>query len=127
MLSKTSPLGNFLPTGTLLTFEMVLPSIYNNGECSHVYVMMIHFLLFLCAIFCFFFHFTHSFHGLHSNLYYGFVTPTGLSVLKSGLLDVVVPKDHMFRLTIISATVFLAIVVSNHRITNCLFRQNTKT
>ncbi|KAL2321820.1 hypothetical protein Fmac_026199 [Flemingia macrophylla] len=113
---------------------MVLPSIYKNGECSHVYVMMIHFLLFLCAIFCFFFHFTHSFHGLHSNLYYGFVTPTGLSVLKSGLLDVAVPKDHRFRLTftyfiraIISATVFLAIAVSNHRITNCLFRQNTKT
>ncbi|KAL2321822.1 hypothetical protein Fmac_026201 [Flemingia macrophylla] len=74
------------------------------------------------------------FHGLHTNLYYGFVTPTGLSVLKSGLLDVAVPKDHKFRLaftyffrTIISATVFLAIIVSNHMITNCLFRQNTKT
>ncbi|KAL2345586.1 hypothetical protein Fmac_006871 [Flemingia macrophylla] len=128
-LSKTSLLGNFLPTGTLLTFEMVLPSIYKNGECSHVHVMMIHLLLLLCALSCFFFHFTDSFHGPDGNLYYGFVTPTGLSVFKPGLPDLAVPKDHRFRLAftdfvhaVMSAMVFLAIAVSDHRVTNCLFR-----
>ncbi|KAL0898391.1 hypothetical protein Bca101_082352 [Brassica carinata] len=35
-VSKTSMLVNFLPTGTLLMFEMVLPSIYRDGDCGDV-------------------------------------------------------------------------------------------
>ncbi|CAN1794382.1 Protein DMP8 [Linum perenne] len=35
-MSKTLMLINFLPTGTLLTFEMLLPSVSKNGECTHV-------------------------------------------------------------------------------------------
>ncbi|KAL5143548.1 Protein DMP8 [Glycine soja] len=36
------------------------------------HTLLIHFLLFVCALSCFFFHFTDSFHG---TVYYGFVTP----------------------------------------------------
>lgn len=68
-LSKTSMLVNFLPTGTLLTFEMVLPSIYRNGNCSPVTSLMIHVLLGLCALSCFFFHFTDSFRGPDGKVY----------------------------------------------------------
>ena len=60
-LSKTSMLANFLPTGTLLTFEMVLPTVYGAGECSPVAAHMITALLGLCTLSCFFFHFTDSF------------------------------------------------------------------
>lgn len=127
-LSKTSLLGNFLPTGTLLTFEMVLPSIYKNGQCTHVHVIMIHFLLVMCALSCFFFHFTDSFHGADGNVYYGFVTPKGLSVFKPGLADVAVPKDDRYKVgfqdfvhAVMSVMVFVAIAVSDHRVTNCLF------
>ncbi|TKY65175.1 hypothetical protein E2542_SST08031 [Spatholobus suberectus] len=125
-LSKTSLLGNFLPTGTLLTFEMVLPSIYRNGQCTHVHTLMIHFLLAVCALSCFFFHFTDSFHGPDGNVYYGFVTPRGLSVFKTGL-PVAVPKDDKFKVgftdfvhAVMSVMVFVAIAVSDHRVTNCL-------
>ncbi|MED6168902.1 hypothetical protein PIB30_015958 [Stylosanthes scabra] len=91
-ISKTSLLGNFLPTGTLLTFEMILPSIYKNGKCTHVQTLMIHILLMLCSLSCFFFHFTDSFRGPDGTVYYGFVTPKGLSVFKPGI-PVEVPKD----------------------------------
>lgn len=60
-LSKTSMLVNFLPTGTLLTFEMLLPPVSGDGSCSPVSTMMIHLLLAICAASCFFFHFTDSF------------------------------------------------------------------
>ncbi|XP_057436007.1 protein DMP9-like [Lotus japonicus] len=126
-LSKTSLLGNFLPTGTLLTFEMVLPSIYKNGECTHVNTVMIHLLLTLCALSCFFFHFTDSFHGPDGNVYYGFVTPRGLSVFKPGLV-VAVPQDDKYKVgfqdfvhAVMSVMVFVAIAFSDHRVTNCLF------
>ncbi|XP_027331815.1 protein DMP9-like [Abrus precatorius] len=131
-LSKTSMLGNFLPTGTLLTFEMVLPSIYQNGQCTHIQTIMIHFLLLLCAFSCFFFHFTDSFHGTDGNVYYGFVTTKGLSVFKPGL-HVAIPKDEKFKVgltdfvhAVMSVMVFVAIAVSDHRVTSCLFPGHEK-
>ncbi|KAL3840581.1 hypothetical protein ACJIZ3_025172 [Penstemon smallii] len=126
-LSKTSLLANFLPTGTLLTFEMVLPSVYGNGRCSHVTTLMIYTLLGLCTLSCFFFHFTDSFRGPDGKVYYGFVTPKGLAVFKSGL-GVEVPKDDKFKVgvsdfvhALMSVLVFVAIALSDHRVTGCVF------
>ncbi|PIA62713.1 hypothetical protein AQUCO_00200617v1 [Aquilegia coerulea] len=126
-LSKTSMLVNFLPTGTLLTFEMVLPSVSGDGKCSPVNTMMIYVLMGLCALSCFFFHFTDSFKGPDDKVYYGFVTPRGLAVFKSGL-GVEVPKDERYKVgftdlvhALMSVMVFMAIALSDHRITNCLF------
>lgn len=126
-LSKTSLLANFLPTGTLLTFEMVLPSVYANGECSPVTTHMIYSLLGLCTLSCFFFHFTDSFRGPDGKVYYGFVTPNGLAVFKAGL-GVEVPRDERFKVglsdfvhAVMSVLVFVAIALSDHRITGCVF------
>ncbi|CAK9162913.1 unnamed protein product [Ilex paraguariensis] len=131
-LSKTSMLANFLPTGTLLTFEMVIPSIYHNGECTPVSTLMIHVLLGLCALSCFFFHFTDSFRGPDGKVYYGFVTHKGLAVFKPGL-NVDVPKEERYKLgftdfvhAIMSVMVFMAIALSDHRVTNCLFPGHEK-
>lgn len=131
-LSKTSMLVNFLPTGTLLTFEMVLPSVYGKGECSHVTTLMIHFLLGLCTLSCFFFHFTDSFRGPDGKVYYGFVTPKGLTVFKHGL-GVEVPKDERYKVGLtdfvhafMSVLVFVAIAFSDHRVTDCLFPNHAK-
>ncbi|KAM6602327.1 hypothetical protein CsatA_021936 [Cannabis sativa] len=131
-LSKTSMLANFLPTGTLLTFEMVLPSIYGNGECSPVSTTMMHVLLGLCSLSCFFFHFTDSFRGPDGKVYYGFVTTKGLAVFKPGL-DVEVPKDERYKLgvtdfvhALMSVLVFTAIAFSDHRITDCVFPGHEK-
>lgn len=131
-LSKTSMLVNFLPTGTLLTFEMLLPSVSGDGSCSPVSTMMINVLLGICAISCFFFHFTDSFRGPDGKVYYGFVTPKGLAVFKSGL-GVEVPKEERFRVgfvdfvhALLSVLVFAAIALSDHRVTNCLFPGHEK-
>lgn len=131
-LSKTSMLVNFLPTGTLLTFEMVLPSVYGKGECSHVSTLMIHVLLGICNLSCFFFHFTDSFRGPDGKVYYGFVTPKGLAVFKPGL-GVEVPKDERYKVgftdfvhAMMSVLVFVAISFSDHRVTDCLLPGHDK-
>ncbi|XP_044507061.1 protein DMP8-like [Mangifera indica] len=131
-ISKTSMLVNFLPTGTLLTFEMVLPSVYSNGDCSPVSTLMLHVLLGLCALSCFFFHFTDSFRGPNGKVYYGFVTPKGLAVFKPGL-EVEVPKEERFKLglndfvhAVMSVMVFVAIAFSDRRVTRCLFPGHEK-
>ncbi|XP_021889697.1 uncharacterized protein LOC110808496 [Carica papaya] len=131
-ISKTSMLVNFLPTGTLLTFEMVLPSVYRYGDCTAINTMMIHVLLTLCALSCFFFHFTDSFRGPDGKVYYGMVTPKGLAVFKTGL-DVEIPTDERYKLgltdfvhAIMSVMVFMAIAFSDHRVTNCLFPGHEK-
>ncbi|PIN13777.1 hypothetical protein CDL12_13609 [Handroanthus impetiginosus] len=131
-LSKTSLLANFLPTGTLLTFEMVLPSVYADGQCSHVTTLMIYTLLGLCTLSCFFFHFTDSFRGPDGKVYYGFVTPRGLAVFKAGL-GVEVPRDEKFKVglsdlvhAIMSVLVFVAIALSDYRVTGCVFPGHAK-
>lgn len=131
-LSKTSMLLNFLPTGTLLTFEMLLPSASGDGSCSPVSTHMIHALLSLCSLSCFFFHFTDSFKAPNGKVYYGFVTPRGLSLFRTGL-GIEVPKDDRYKVgisdfvhAIMSVTVFMAIALSDHRVTNCLFPGHVK-
>ncbi|KAF7851697.1 hypothetical protein BT93_L3210 [Corymbia citriodora subsp. variegata] len=131
-LSKTSMLANFLPTGTLLTFEMLLPSAYGSGECTEVNTSMIHVLLGLCSLSCFFFHFTDSFKTADGKVYYGFVTPRGLSLFKTGL-GVEVPQDERYRVrfsdlvhAVMSVMVFAAIALSDYRVTNCLFPGHVK-
>jgi hypothetical protein len=81
----------------------------------------------MCALSCFFFHFTDSFHGADGNVYYGFVTRKGLSVFKPGL-TVLVPKDDKYKVgfqdfvhAVMSVMVFVAIAFSDYRVTNCLF------
>ncbi|XP_019155731.1 PREDICTED: uncharacterized protein LOC109152487 [Ipomoea nil] len=81
-----------LPTGTLLTFEMVLPSVYDKGECSGVSAALILVLLALYSLSCFFFHFTDSFRGPDGKVFYGFVTLGGLAMFKSDP-GVEIPKD----------------------------------
>ncbi|GMH01727.1 hypothetical protein Nepgr_003566 [Nepenthes gracilis] len=131
-LSKTSMLAHFLPTGTLLTFEMVLPSVYGTGDCTRVSTIMMMALLGLCTLSCFFFHFTDSFRAPDGKVYYGFVTRKGLSVFKAGL-NVEVPDDERLRVqfsdlvhAVMSVMVFLAIAFSDSRVTNCIFPGHAK-
>lgn len=130
--SKTSMLINFLPTGTLLKFEMLPPSASNNGDCSPVSTQIIHSLIGLCSLSCFFFHFTDSFKGPDGTVYYGFVTPRGLALFEP-CPGLEVPKDGKYKVgltdfvhAIMSVTVFAAIAFSDHRVTDCLFPGHVK-
>jgi len=65
-------------------------------------------------------------------VYYGFVTPKGLAVFKSGL-GVDLPKDERYKLgftdfvhAIMSVMVFMATAFSDLRVTGCLFPGHVK-
>ncbi|KAG2307601.1 hypothetical protein Bca52824_027349 [Brassica carinata] len=131
-VSKTSMLVNFLPTGTLLMFEMVLPSIYRDGDCNGINTLMIHLLLLLCAMSCFFFHFTDSFKASDGKIYYGFVTPRGLAVFMKPPAEIPVSDDRYklrvndFVHAVMSVLVFMAIAFSDRRVTGCLLSGKEK-
>ncbi|CAN4081300.1 unnamed protein product [Withania somnifera] len=118
--------------GTLLTFEMLLPSVFGKGDCSPITTFMILTLLGLCTLSCFFFHFTDSFRGPDGKVYYGFVTPRGLKVFKTGL-GMEIPNDERYVVgftdfvhAVMSVLVFVAIAFSDHRVTLCLFAGHAK-
>lgn len=122
-LSKTSMLANFLPTGTLLAFETLLPAASGNGSVS---VVMLRALLALCGASCFVFHFTDSFRAPDGTVYYGFVTPRGLSLFRTGL-GVDAPREDRYRLgfvdvvhAVMSVVVFAAIALSDYRVSACI-------
>ncbi|KAL0741888.1 hypothetical protein Bca4012_083401 [Brassica carinata] len=123
-VSKTSMLVNFLPTGTLLMFEMVLPSIYRDGDCNGINTLMIHLLLLLCAMSCFFFHFTDSFKASDGKIYYGG------DVIAEAEIPV---SDDRYKLrvndfvhAVMSVLVFMAIAFSDRRVTGCLLSGKEK-
>lgn len=131
-LSKTSMLANFLPTGTLLTFEMLLPAATGDGTCSAVSAAMLRALLALCATSCFLFHFTDSFRAPDGKVYYGFVTPRGLSLFRTGL-GVEVPREERYRLAfvdvvhaVMSVLVFAAVALADYRVSGCLVAGHRK-
>ncbi|KAI3864222.1 hypothetical protein MKW92_044210 [Papaver armeniacum] len=122
-LSKTSLLANWLPTGTLLTFEMIIPSVAGNDlSCTSVRATMMIILLCLCGASCFFFHFTDSFKGPNGKVYYGYVTPRGLAVFKPDL-GVHTPKDEKYELKFSDLVHALMSVTQR---TDCLFRKHVK-
>ncbi|GJN00236.1 hypothetical protein PR202_ga17652 [Eleusine coracana subsp. coracana] len=116
----------FLPTGTLLAFETLLPAASGNGTCSAVSVVTLRVLLALCGASCFVFHFTDSFRAPDGKVYYGFVTPRGLSLFRTGL-GVEAPREDRFRLgfvdvvhAVMSVLVFAAIALSDYRVSACV-------
>lgn len=96
----------FLPaTGIYFFFNLALPFID---------FLMIPFLLGLCSVSCFVFHFIDSFQG--GAVYYGFVvTPKGLSVFERGL-----KIAHAIMLVM----VFVATALSDHRVRSCFFPEH---
>ncbi|XP_043725514.1 protein DMP8-like [Telopea speciosissima] len=131
-LSKTSILVNFLPTGTLLAFEMLLPSVSGNGKCNAVSTFLIGSIVALCATTCCFFHFTDSYRE-DQKVYYGFVTFKGLMVFKDGegVKFIAQPSRLKAGFTdfihaVMSAMVFVAIAFSDQRVTTCLFPGHAK-
>ncbi|OEL32994.1 hypothetical protein BAE44_0005985 [Dichanthelium oligosanthes] len=131
-LAKTSMLANFLPTGTLLAFEVVLPAASGDGSCSPVSAAMLRALLALCAASCFLFHFTDSFRAPDGKVYYGVVTPGGLSLFRTGL-GVEVPREDRYRLAfvdvvhaVMSVLVFAAVTLADYRVSGCLLPSHRK-
>ncbi|XP_041019883.1 SH3 domain-containing protein C23A1.17-like [Juglans microcarpa x Juglans regia] len=77
---KASNLANLLPTGTVLAFQSLVPSLSNSGKCGIFHKYLIGFVIAVCAATCFLSSFTDSFE-YNEKLYYGFATCNGLCVL----------------------------------------------
>lgn len=130
--SAASKLSNFLPTGTTLIFNTILPTIYRGGQCSPLSTIMMHVLLGLCVAICFFSQFTDSFPGPDKKPIYGFVLPSGLKVFNPDPA-VQVPTNSKYKMefadyvhALLSVVVFLAIAFSDQRVIDCLLPQKTE-
>lgn len=80
VLAGASNLANLLPTGTVLTFQTLIPSFTDGGSCliTHQYLTLA--LIILCAAACFFSSFTDSFLDQNGKIHYGIAVPKGFCV-----------------------------------------------
>ncbi|KAG4163491.1 hypothetical protein ERO13_D01G174500v2 [Gossypium hirsutum] len=77
-LASTANLANLLPTGTLLAFQLLVPTFTNNGSCDAATRSMTLLLLLLLALSCFLASFTDSVKSSDGQVYYGFATFKGM-------------------------------------------------
>ncbi|KAL4637189.1 hypothetical protein ACB092_03G062200 [Castanea dentata] len=74
LANKAANLANLLPTGTVLLFQALTPSLANStGKCQYFNKYLIGFVIIICAATCFLSSFTDSF-MVDGKLYYGFAT-----------------------------------------------------
>ncbi|KAH0992105.1 hypothetical protein GBA52_003588 [Prunus armeniaca] len=73
-------LANLLPTGTVLAFQALTPSISYNGRCHTFNQYLVAFVILVCSVICFVSSFIDSL-PWEGKVYYGFATSKGLCVL----------------------------------------------
>ncbi|KAH7282822.1 hypothetical protein KP509_35G048900 [Ceratopteris richardii] len=87
-IQSIGQLSNFLPTGTALVFQFILPIVSENGQCpSTADIVMTATILGLLAILCFFMSFTDTYIAPDGSRYYGVATPHGLWIPDGPHLD----------------------------------------
>eukprot|EP01018_Ginkgo_biloba_P016638 Gb_04838 [translate_table: standard] len=127
-LASTAHLANLLPTGTLLAFQILCPTLSNNGRCDPVGRFMTQILLTLCGISCFMACFTDSFRGSDGKIYYGFATPRGFWTFEyvNGGNEVPDPAKYKLRFVdfvhaFLSVLVFGAIALYDRNVVSCFY------
>ncbi|XP_038973374.1 protein DMP3-like [Phoenix dactylifera] len=131
-LSTAANLAQLLPTGSVLAFQALSPSIANQCICyaSNKYITLS--LLLICTISCIFFSFTDSFKGTNGKLYYGMATCKSFIVFNyqpsDGDRSKVLEDLLRFRIrwldyvhAFFSVLLFLALTFSDTNIQNCFF------
>ncbi|XVF45909.1 hypothetical protein PTKIN_Ptkin02bG0246100 [Pterospermum kingtungense] len=128
-LTSTANLANLLPTGTLLAFQLLMPTFTNNGSCDSATRPLTLILLFLLALSCFLASFTDSVKSLDGQVYYGFATFKGMFLFDypdptgSGLPDL--SKYRIMFIdgvhAVLSVFVFGAVALRDKNVLNCLY------
>ncbi|KAI3780590.1 hypothetical protein L2E82_10574 [Cichorium intybus] len=124
----TAHLANLLPTGTVLTFQILAPVITHEGKCRTQFSQILTFILLsLCGISCFVLSFSDSFRDKNGKVCYGMATLSGLWVI-DGLAKVPPEKASEYKMKFIdvfhgflSATVFVAVAGFNRNVANCFY------
>nr|POF15841.1 hypothetical protein CFP56_35277 [Quercus suber] len=134
MANKAANLANLLPTGTVLLFQALTPSLANStGKCQYFNKYLIGSLIIICAATCFLSSFTDSF-MVDNKLFFGFATFKDFWVLNYDSVtsqDVetkvrentkkhkIIPKDYVHAFG--SLLVFLIFAFSSSDVLHCFF------
>ncbi|XP_068657821.1 protein DMP6-like [Aristolochia californica] len=78
---STAHLANLLPTGTVLTFQLLSPVFTNQGKCNLTNQYLTECLIVLCGISCFVLSFTDSYRDGEGKVRHGLATMNGLWVI----------------------------------------------
>ncbi|OIV97126.1 hypothetical protein TanjilG_00155 [Lupinus angustifolius] len=124
---STAHLANHLPTGTVLSFQLLSPIFTNQGHCDSVTKFMTIALVAICGASCFVLCFTDSFRDTKGNVCYGFATFRGLCVI-DGSATLPHELDSKYRLrfidfvhAVMSILVFAAIALFDQNVVGCFF------
>ncbi|XP_062005534.1 protein DMP10-like [Rosa rugosa] len=130
-LSKMGSLANLLPTGTVLAFQAITPSLSYNGRCHIFNKYLVAFVMLACSLVCFVSSFTDSLE-YEQKVYYGIATFNGLSVFNYERREVeekaledklkslkIIPRDYLH--AFLSVFVFLIFACSSLEVQTCYF------
>ncbi|KAJ0971613.1 hypothetical protein J5N97_019572 [Dioscorea zingiberensis] len=124
---STAHLANLLPTGTVLTFQLLSPIFTNQGHCDHSNQTITTLLLSLCTLSCFLLTFTDSFRDPSGKVRYGVATFRGLWVIDAGPgLPPEMGKSYRMKLidwvhAFMSVLVFAAVALFDQNVVMCFF------
>ncbi|KAK9065302.1 hypothetical protein SSX86_016685 [Deinandra increscens subsp. villosa] len=130
----TSHLANLLPTGSVLTFQTLVPVFTHAGTCrTQVSQVLTSILLFVCGIWCFVLCFTDSFRDKNGKVRYGIATFSGLWVI-DGSTRVLPEEASAYKVRFIdvfhgllSLAVFAIIAVFDKNVVNCYCPKPSET
>ncbi|KAI3440763.1 uncharacterized protein J3R85_003218 [Psidium guajava] len=124
----TAYLANLLPTGTVLTFQVVSPVLTHQGKCptslNHTLTLA---LLALCAVSCFFLCFTDTVRDERGKVRHGIATFKGLWVLDGSVqLSSEAAAGYRIRLLdllhgVMSMLVFASIALFDPNVVKCFY------
>ncbi|KAI5351317.1 hypothetical protein L3X38_004208 [Prunus dulcis] len=131
-LSTAGNLANLLPTGTVLAFQALTPSISYNGRCHTFNKYLVALVILACSVICFVSSFTDSL-PWEGKVYYGVATSGGLLVLNDDDHEIdknedirqelkklhVKPKDFIHAFA--SVFVFMIFAFSSSEVQGCYF------
>ncbi|KAL9177204.1 hypothetical protein ABFS82_01G044000 [Erythranthe guttata] len=128
----TAHLSNLLPTGSVLTFQILSPVFTHEGKCkSFVSQSTTLFLLGLCSVSCFLLCFTDSFRDERGKVRYGLATFRGLWIIDGGgaAAPAMAPEEAAkYRLgfgdffhALMSVMVFAAVAMFDQNVINCFY------
>ncbi|CAN0896752.1 Protein DMP6 [Linum grandiflorum] len=130
----TELLTKLLPTGSVLTFQVVSPILTNQGKCmtptSRSLALS---LLTLCGLSCFFQCLTDSFKDAKGKIRYGLATFNGLWVIDGSKAKLCPEEASQYRLRFVdlfhatmSALVFGAVALFDKNVVSCFFPEPTE-
>ncbi|ONK80523.1 uncharacterized protein A4U43_C01F18790 [Asparagus officinalis] len=124
---STAHLANHLPTGTVLTFQILSPIFTNEGQCSVANQTMTAYLVALCALSCFILSLTDSIRDEAGNVRHGIATWNGLWII-DGTEPLPTEMTVSYRIMIVdfihaitAVMVFAAVTLLDHNVVLCFY------